>query len=164
MIPALSGQRAKCKQPAVNTNNAILSDSPYTTQIKHVNTQMPQVLPQPFFGQPVPNDNKVYQPPQLHGTNSTNTQQSISNNKQHYHRMSSTSEDGAASSNNTWQKVKVTKKRKISRKIEPTATIELSNRFNVLPEPIEEQTSETKIDNKIPKPPPIFIYGVTNYE
>jgi hypothetical protein len=55
-------------------------------------------------------------------------------------------------------------KRKIIRKTEPTATIELSNRFNALPEPIEEKTSETKIDNKIPKPPPVFIYGVTNYE
>jgi hypothetical protein len=69
---------------------------------------MPQVLPQPFFGQPIPNDNKVYLPPQVYD----NTQQPISNNNQHYHRMSFTSEDETASSKNTWQKVKVTKKKK----------------------------------------------------
>jgi hypothetical protein len=133
------------------TNNAMLSVSPYNTQLQQVNTQMPQVLPRPFFGQPVPTDNKVSLLPQLHGNISANTQQPISNNNQHYHRMSSTREDEAASSNNAWKKVKVAKKRKISRKTEPTATIELSNRFNALPEPTKEKTSETKTENKIPK-------------
>jgi hypothetical protein len=46
---------------------------------------------------------------------------------------------------------------------EPTENIKLSNRFNALPELIEEEY-ETKTQNKIPKPPLIFIYGVTNYE
>jgi hypothetical protein len=78
--------------------------------------------------------------------------------------MSSSSEEETIGSENTWQKVKVTKKRKISRKTEPTENIKLSNRFNVLPEPIEENTNETETENKIPKPPPIFIYGVKNYE
>jgi hypothetical protein len=77
--------------------------------------------------------------------------------------MSTTSEDETASSKGTWQKVKVTKKRKISRKTEPTENIKLSNRFDALPEPIEEKEMK-KTENKIPKPPPIFIYGVTNYE
>jgi hypothetical protein len=54
--------------------------------------------------------------------------------------------------------------KKKSRKTEPTENIQLSNRFNALPEPIEEKANETKTENKIPKPAPIFIYGVTNYE
>lgn len=164
MIPALHGQGTSLNQPALTINNATQSVSPHNTQMPQVNTQMPQALPQPFLGQPVPNDNKVYLPPQLYDNSPFNIQQPIYNNNQHYHRMSSTSEDETASNNNTWQKVKVIKKRKISRKTEPTENIKLSNRFDALPEPMEENTHETTTENKIPKPPPIFIYGVTNYE
>jgi hypothetical protein len=130
MIPAPNGQGKNLNRLAYPANNAIQSVSPYNAQMPLVNTQMPQVLPQPFFGQPVPNDNNVHPPPQQCVSNPSHIQQPIHNNNQHYHRMSSSSEEETISSENTWQKVKVAKKRKISRKTEPTENIKLGNRFN----------------------------------
>jgi hypothetical protein len=58
-IPAFNGQGMNHNQPAFTTNNAIQNVSPYNMQMPQVCMQMLQVLPQPFFGQPVPNDNSL---------------------------------------------------------------------------------------------------------
>jgi hypothetical protein len=117
MIPAFHSQGTNLKQPAYTANNAIQSVSPY-------NTQMPQVVPQPFLGQPIPNDNKVNLPPQLYDNSSSNIQQPMYNKNQHYHRMSSTSEDETDSNKNTWQEVKVIKKKeKLAGKPNPLRTL-----------------------------------------
>jgi hypothetical protein len=54
------------------------------------------------------------------------------------------------------------KQRKINTRQIYTANINITNnRYNPLPN--EESASQDKPENKIPKPPPVFIYGVTNY-
>jgi hypothetical protein len=104
MIPAFHRQGTNLKPPPYTANNAIQSVSPY-------NTQMPQVLPQPLFGQHIPNDNKVNRHNCMTTSLPTSNNPCTYNKNQHYHRMSSTSEDETDSNKNTWQKVNIIKKK-----------------------------------------------------
>jgi hypothetical protein len=66
--------------------------------------------------------------------------------KPYLYRMSPTSDDKLETTTDNayeWQQVKTTKRRNAR--------------------PLEESVSPTAPENKIPKPPPIFIYGATNY-
>jgi hypothetical protein len=79
--------------------------------------------------------------------------------------MSSTSEDKATiddSNENTWQKMKNTKRRKVNQP--DSQNITLTNKYSQLA--VENDGSKTiqATENKIPKPPPISLYGVTNYQ
>jgi hypothetical protein len=64
---------------------------------------------------------------------------------------------------NDWQIVKNNKRRRIntSQVDIPHTELTLSNRFDPLP--MEESDSQTDPGHRIPKPPPIFIYVVVNY-
>ena len=80
--------------------------------------------------------------------------------------MTSASEDESDTGTvnvNEWQQVKNNKRRKINTRqtYVPNTDIRISNKFNPLP--IEESASQANPQKKIPKPPPIFIYGVINY-
>jgi hypothetical protein len=80
--------------------------------------------------------------------------------------MSSSSEDeeGSSPPQNGWQNVSSSKRRKVHSSTARTDTIQLHNKFSVLSTPTEDppavRPSATPRD---PKPPPIFVYGVTNY-
>ncbi|XP_044747813.1 uncharacterized protein LOC123309030 [Coccinella septempunctata] len=86
----------------------------------------------------------------------------------HFHRMSSTSDEdfhgfeSNATGNNEWQIVKTTntKRRKIN--ASTTTPIEIRNTFNALSR-TNEDTQPNNSPSKIPKPPPIYIYGVVDY-
>jgi hypothetical protein len=64
---------------------------------------------------------------------------------------------------NEWQQVKNNKRRKIntSQPYFQNTDITISNRFNSLLQ--DEGANQTNPENKIPKPPLIFIYGILNY-
>lgn len=86
--------------------------------------------------------------------------------KPYTYRMTSASEDESDTGTvnvNEWQQVKNNKRRKINTRQTyiPNTDITISNKFNPLP--IEESASQAIPQQKIPKPPPIFIYGVINY-
>jgi arsenate reductase-like glutaredoxin family protein len=121
------------------------------------------------MSQPAISNNTNCVPQHVQTIPSTSYQQKT---HQHYHqrpytyRTSSTSEDDPDTGTvnvNEWQQVTNNKRRKINtRQIYTTNTdITTNNRFNSLP--IEESDSQENPANKIPKPPPIFIYGVVNY-
>jgi hypothetical protein len=79
--------------------------------------------------------------------------------------MSSASEDEATiddSNENTWQKVKNTKSRKVHQP--DSQNITLTNKYSQLAVEDDGNITILATENKIPKPPPIFIYGVTNYQ
>jgi hypothetical protein len=78
--------------------------------------------------------------------------------------MSSTSEDDTTikdSNENTWQKVKNSKRRKVNQPASQNIT--LTNKYSQLNVEDDENTTTKVTENKIQKPPPIFVYGVTNY-
>jgi hypothetical protein len=78
--------------------------------------------------------------------------------------MSSTSEDEATihdSNENTWQKVKNTKGRKVNQPDSHNLT--LTSKYSQLAVEDDGNITIQATENKIPKPPPIFVYGVTNY-
>jgi hypothetical protein len=92
--------------------------------------------------------------------------QTSTQGKQHYHRMSTSSEEEAtnqAPKDNTWQTVRNTKRRKVNQPTSPH--IAITNKYSQLnvEEADENNTTKPK-ENKIPRPPPIFVYGVTNYK
>jgi hypothetical protein len=76
--------------------------------------------------------------------------------------MSSTSEDDTTiqdTNENTWQKVKNSKRRKVNQPASQNIT--LTNKYSQLNVEDDENTTTKVIENKIQKPPPIFVYGVT---
>jgi hypothetical protein len=88
------------------------------------------------------------------------TQQQYQQNPSTY-RTTTASEDEPDTGTvnvNEWQQVKDIKRRKINTRQIYTPNIDIStnNRYNPLP--IEESANQDKSENKIPKPPPIFIY------
>ena len=93
------------------------------------------------------------------------SQQTTKKSKQYHHRMSSTSEEDDTirdSNENTWQKVKNTKRMKVNQPVSQNIT--LTNKYSQLNVEDGENTTTKVIENKIQKPPPIFVYGVTNYQ
>lgn len=83
-------------------------------------------------------------------------------------RMSSTSEEEPddIQANNTisWQQTTSKKRKKVTRKAatQEDNTIATNNRYSILT--VEEsKCHNTETTKKITKPPPIYIYGVTNY-
>lgn len=99
--------------------------------------------------------------------------QCTTNGNQYYHRTISTSDDEKClgfednkTEENPWQviKTRTIKRRKINTGNSHPTTI--SNKFAVLTEknvPKEGTSENNNSENKTPKPPPIFIYGVVNY-
>ena len=90
-------------------------------------------------------------------------------NPQQIVRISSTSEDETddtqANNNISWQQTTSKKRKKITRKaaIQEDNKIPTNNRYSILT--VEENKSQNAdtTTKKISKPPPIYIYGVTNY-
>lgn len=162
MIPAFNGPGVIQSQPIYNTGiNNTVQDIPLQ------NMQTPQVYSQPLLAQPTTSRINNYLPQQQFINNPPNTQQIIKNRNQHYYRMSSTSDEDIPEiidDANPWQKVKSTKRRKISINLKPSENDNVNNRFTVLTEPNAEVTQDIQAENKIPKPPPIYIYGVANYD
>ncbi|KAF5292797.1 hypothetical protein FQA39_LY13842 [Lamprigera yunnana] len=81
--------------------------------------------------------------------------------------MSSTSDDEMDSftpQEHPWQVVKGVKMRKNTTNKEAVIlSLTLDNRYSTLTPPLENETSEQDAIASIPtKPPPIFVYGVTN--
>jgi hypothetical protein len=79
-------------------------------------------------------------------------------------RMSSTSEDEPDANTIPWQQATSTKRKKISRKktVQADNKITTNNRYSILTvEGNNRRDTDTTV--KINKPPPIYIYGVTNY-
>jgi hypothetical protein len=93
------------------------------------------------------------------------TQQTTAKNKQYHHRMSSSSEDGATindSNKNKWQEVKNKKKRKTNQP--DSQNITLTNGYSQVTVEEDGNISIQATENKIQKPPSIFVYGVENYQ
>jgi arsenate reductase-like glutaredoxin family protein len=66
---------------------------------------------------------------------------------------------------NPWQVVKGVKRRKtFTNDITKEEVINLSNRYTMLTTDNEDPTHTTQHTETIPKPPPIFVYGVVNYQ
>lgn len=84
-------------------------------------------------------------------------------------RMSSTSEDESddtqAINNISWQQTTSKKRKKISRKTVTQADNKIitNNRYSILTVEENKCQNTDSTNNKISKPPPIYIYGVTNY-
>ncbi|KAK5641707.1 hypothetical protein RI129_010254 [Pyrocoelia pectoralis] len=84
-----------------------------------------------------------------------------SNNKHQYYRLTSTSDDETEenpdedANPNPWQRVKQTKRRKVS--ISNSQNITLQNKYSQLTEAMEEETNITQVESKVPRPPPIFL-------
>jgi hypothetical protein len=79
--------------------------------------------------------------------------------------MSLTSEDEATihdSNENRWQKVKNTKRKKVNQP--DSQNITLTNIYSQLTVEDDGNITIQATENKIPKPPLIFVYGVTNYQ
>ena len=118
------------------------------------------------MSQPGTSDDNKYQQQQRFLRQPTQPSQQTTKSKQYHHRMSTSSEDDATiqdPNENTWQKVKTTKRRKVNQPLRQNLT--LSNKYSQLNvEDDENTTTTTVIENKIQKPPPIFVYGVTNYQ
>jgi hypothetical protein len=92
-------------------------------------------------------------------------QQTTTKYYQYQNRMSSTSEDEATiddSNENTLKKVKNTKRRKVNQP--ESQNITLTNKYSQLAVEDDGNITIQATENKIPKPPPIFVYGVTNYQ
>jgi hypothetical protein len=116
------------------------------------------------ISQPGKRDIKYTQQQRFRRSPTQPTQQTTTKNNQYHHRMSSTSENEATihdSNENTWQKVKNTKRRKVN---EPDSqNITLTSRYSQLTLEDDGNITIQATENKIPKPRPIFVYGVTNY-
>lgn len=84
-----------------------------------------------------------------------------------YTRMMSTSDEEIeefTSKENPWQIVKGIKRKKTTSHKNPANEIIVNNRFDCLSnDNVETSENNTRSVEKIPKPPPIFVYGVVNY-
>lgn len=152
MLPAGNGPGFSCSQPAFTQVNH-----------QHQNMHANQMLPYQTMSQPLMPNNNHHTP--QHGEVQQQSQQI--QKTPYYYRMSSTSDDEpetSAKNPNGWQQVKNIKRRKIntSQAVHQNIDITSNNRFNVLS--IDESGNQINLENKIPKPPPIFIYGVTDYK
>jgi len=79
--------------------------------------------------------------------------------------MQSSSDDEAAGGNNEnpWQEVRSVKRKNIYKpQTQQRETIKLQNRYNPLP--LDDKTGSESVEtqNNLPKPPPIFVYGVVD--
>ena len=145
--------------------------------------QSPQVTttPMALHSQTIPNDTLL--PPtqdQYHGftqmqyAQQQSQQYSIqmqhlgsSQNTQHVQltRMQSSSDDEAAGGNNEnpWQEVRNVKRKKIYKpQTHQRETITLQNSYNPLPLDDKSGAENVETQNTLPKPPPIFVYGVVD--
>lgn len=163
-LPAFNGPGFNYSQQMMPQNNGstVQGVPPFNTQIPQYHQI--QTHPQPIlYGHT--------QQPQYTVSQPSPPQQA--SHSQNYCRMSSTSEEEFAgfdeyeqnnsSNKNSWQVVKNTKRRKISATNRPQETV-TNNKFSPLTQ--EEIVDATKInenENKTPKPPPIYVYGVINY-
>ena len=80
--------------------------------------------------------------------------------------MSSSSDDDETYTlpQNGWQNVSSSKHRKVHSSTARSDTIQLHNKFSALSTPAEDPPAECALTiPKESKPPPIFVYGVTNY-
>jgi hypothetical protein len=107
-------------------------------------------------------------PQNVHFIPSTSYQQQENQHHQkpYTHRVSSGNADELQEGTvkvNDWQIVKNNKRRRVntSQVDIPHTEVTLSKRFNPLS--MEEGDSHTDPEHRTPKPPPIFIYGVVNY-
>jgi hypothetical protein len=109
-------------------------------------------------------------PQDIHFIPLTSYQQQTNQQQYHLmpytHRMSSENAgelEGGKVKLNDWQIVKNNKRRRIntSQADIPHTEVTLSNRFDPLP--MKESDSQTDPGHRTRKPPPIFIYGVVNY-
>lgn len=160
-LPNFNGPGMSLSQPVFPPNNIIQGVPIY-------NTQIPQYQPTKTFIQPIAPEGNSHIPQPQHVINPPLQHPS---NNQHLYRMSSTSdeellgfeENDSTTQENPWQLIKSrnTKRRKINVNSQPQLVT--NNKFNPLSESSQE-TSQTVIEeNKTPRPPPIFVYGVINY-
>lgn len=147
-------------QSYVPNNNTILA-APF-------NPQLLQLYNAQHANQPTPSNANYYLPQQQLINPLDHSSQQTSNNTHYSYHMSSTSDDETTEpdiNKNSWQdvkqKVRQTKRRKIA--APNNHNITLSNRFSQLTEE-EAATSNKQANNKNPKPPPIFVYGVINFQ
>ncbi|VEN54315.1 unnamed protein product, partial [Callosobruchus maculatus] len=96
------------------------------------------------------------------GVRETNVTASEHSTDQYLYRMSSTSEEDDQNEN-AWQNVRSTKRRKINNQNIENQNLEvpINNRFSPLT--TEDDHSQNNTAKKIPRPPPIFVYGVINF-
>jgi hypothetical protein len=103
------------------------------------------------------------QPPHVIHGDRQQPQQQIQQ-KPYLYRMSLTSDDKLETTTDKgyeWQQVKTTKRIHARQVENQNIDITSNNRFIAFP--LEESVSPAAPESKIPKPPPIFIYGVANY-
>ena len=172
-----SGTVLEAAEPS-NTPNSPPSISPSGS------VQSPQVPTTPIalLSQMIPNDTPI--PPtqdQYHGfaqmqyAQQQSQQYSIqmkhpghSQNTQHVQltRMQSSSDDEAEGRNNEnpWQEVRSVKRKKAYKpQTQQRENIKLQNRYNPLPHDDKSGATSVETPNTIPKPPPIFVYGVVYF-
>lgn len=109
-------------------------------------------------------------PQQQYMHSNANSAQQTANNTPYSYRMSSTSDEDTdeQDTKNSWQRVtyanrsRHTKKRKIN--TTGNQNISLTNKYSQLADESVQPANDSHTENKIPKPPPIYIYGVINYQ
>lgn len=137
-LPDFNGPGCSYSQPNIRNPNTIQAVPIFNSQI-----------PQPYNFQPLSQPTTEITAP-------------------YYYRMTSTSDDGndeTEINENPWQKVKNIKRRKVSGNNSQNI-ITTTNKYSQLGEDNVDATATVDNQNrdKVQKPPPIFIYGVINYE
>jgi hypothetical protein len=177
MYPVYNNPGINYAQP-IATNNA-MNGVPVSNDIQNlptnnvmqcvpmVSTQIPQYYNLQSTNQPPQWDNnsQPQQQQQYYTNQTTSLMQQPTKPIQHHYSMSSTSDDEQTNQDTTenpWQRVQSTKRRKI--RSNNNATIPLTNRYSMLTMDTDETTKGAQQEGIHPKPPPIFIYGVTNYQ
>jgi hypothetical protein len=109
-------------------------------------------------------DNKTSKQQQTRGHKTHPSLQISRKTKHSYHGMSSSSEEEEITQDvneNKWQQVKNTKRMKVNQPVSHNIT--LTNKYSQLGIEDDERTTTKDNEYTIPKPPPVFVYGVINY-